>query len=383
MEIKSGLDQVDAGNYLSIFMGARVGLLTGPSGISASLVSSIDILKKRCNLTALFGAEHGIRGDVAAGGTVETYSDPRTGLQVYSLYDKTRIPKPEMLRDIDIMAIDIQDIGCRYFTYISCMKGVMEACAKAGKKVVVLDRSNPINGLSVEGNIPEQNLLSYVGAMAIPNRHGMTIGELALFLNGEQGINCELDVIPAAGWNREKYADETGFLWVSPSPNITCLATAIVYPGTCLFEGTTISEGRGTTKPFEYIGAPWLDAEDLAEELNRLKMPGVLFRPVYFKPYTSKHAGLLCKGVQLHITDKLALHPVCVGVEMLKVIAARSGDKFEWIKSEEEKGSFFIDLLAGTEILRKYEWDKYIEDCKRGAESFKHLRTKYLIYQQD
>jgi uncharacterized protein YbbC (DUF1343 family) len=288
-----------------------------------------------------------------------------------------------MLDDIDILAIDVQDIGCRYFTYISCMKGVMEACAKAGKKVVVLDRSNPINGFSVEGNIPEQKLLSYVGAAAIPNRHGMTMGELARLYNGEYGINCELDVLTVAGWNRRSYADETGFLWVSPSPNIPCLAAAIVYPGTCLFEGTTISEGRGTTKPFEYIGAPWLDAEDLAVELNRLEMPGVLFRPVYFRPYTSKHAGLLCKGVQLHITDKLSLSPVRVGVEMLKIIAARSGDKFEWIQSEEGKGSFFIDLLAGTETLREHKWDEYIEACKRGAESFKQLRLKYLLYQQD
>jgi uncharacterized protein YbbC (DUF1343 family) len=383
MEIRNGVDRLLRDGAEQWLGGnRRLGLITSPTGLSASLVSTIDILRERLNLRALFSPEHGIRGDVEAGSTVKTYKDPWTGLPVYSLYEggKPHRLEPSMLEDIDMMIFDIQDIGCRYYTYLAVMYNALKACAAAGKPFIVLDRYNPINGVDIEGNIPESGFFSDVGIAAIPQRHGMTVGELAGFFNMEEDIGCDLRVLTVSGWRRDSYGDETGFPWVNPSPNIPGLDAALLYPGTCLFEGTNISEGRGTTKPFEMIGAPWLNAEDLAKKLNACELPGIVFRPVYFKPCTSKHRGKSCGGVQAHILNRRVLRPVRTGVVMLDMIRKLSGEQFEWLCPQRKDEAYFIDLLSGTELLRRAPASCYMEDCETGSARFSDMRKPYLLY---
>jgi uncharacterized protein YbbC (DUF1343 family) len=383
MKIQNGVDrllQEGAGQWLG--ENRRLGLITSPTGLSVSLVSTIDILRERFNLRVLFSPEHGIRGDIKAGSPVETYEDPRTGLPVYSLYggDKPyRLDLP-MLEDIDVLIFDIQDIGCRYYTYLGVMYGALKECAAAGRTFVVLDRYNPVNGIDVEGNIPGSGFLSDVGVSSIPQRHGMTVGELAGFFNTEENMRCDLRVVMISGWHREFYGDELGFPWVNPSPNMPGMDAALLYPGTCLFEGTSISEGRGTTKPFEMIGAPWLNAEDLAKELNACELPGVIFRPVYFRPCTSKHQGKSCGGVQAHIMNRRTLRPVRTGIVMLDMIRRFSGEQFEWLCPQEKDGRYFIDLLAGTDMLRLNSAPHYLADCESGSAWFSDMRKPYLLY---
>jgi uncharacterized protein YbbC (DUF1343 family) len=357
----------------------RLGLITAPTGLSSGLISTIDILRERFKLCALFAPEHGVRGDVEAGGGLESYRDTRTGLKVYSIYDnKANRPSRTMLKDIDLLLIDIQDVGARFYTFISTMYNAMEECAGAGKTFVVLDRFNPINGLTVEGNILDPRFRSFVGIAPIPQRHGMTMGELALFFNKECGINCSLKVIPLAGWKREQFGDETGCPWVNPSPNIPGLDAALVFPGTCIFEGTNISEGRGTTRPFELIGAPWLDPEALAESLNALKLPGFIFRPVYFTPWASKFKGELCKGVQVHIIDRYTISPVKMGLSLLEAVQDQDSGRFAWRSPVADR--YFIDLLAGTDMLRKGQRAEYRRACEEGAAAFLSARQPYLLY---
>jgi uncharacterized protein YbbC (DUF1343 family) len=374
--IQNGIDRLITEDFG--LKGKRLGLITTVTGLSASLVSSIDILRERFNLCALFAPEHGVRGDVDAGGDVATYTDPRTGLTVYSLYGGDNRPSPAMLENIDILLIDIQDIGCRFFTFISTMFNAMEECAVAGKTFAVLDRCNPINGLDVEGNILDIGFKSFVGIAPIPQRHGLTMGELAGFFNKACGINCDLNVIMVQGWKREQFGDELGIPWVNPSPNIPSVDAALVYPGTCIFEGTNISEGRGTTRPFEMIGAPWLDAEALADTLNGQKLPGLLFRPVHYKPYTSKFKDELCKGVQIHVADRKIVSPVQAGLRMLEAIRDQDRPKFAWRPAADNR--YFIDLLAGTDMLRKGQTAEYVAACAEGGASFAEQRKPYLLY---
>ncbi len=358
--------------------GRRLGLVTTVTGVTKALTPTIDILRGHYTLAAMFSPEHGVRGDRMAGERVDDYTDAATGLPVYSLYGSTRRPSADMLADIDALVFDIQDVGCRYYTYISTMLNAMKACAELGREMVVFDRPNPIGGIAVEGNIPGDGLLSFVGPAHTPQRHGMTVAELALMFNAKYGIGCALSVVPMKGWRRDMHYDDTGLLWISPSPNIPGLDCALLYPGTCLFEGTNMSEGRGTTKPFEIIGAPWLDAGMFAAELNRLRLPGVLFRPVHFTPTASKHKNELCGGVQAHITDRAALQPVSTGLHMLDTAQKLSGARLEWVTGE---GGYFIDLLAGTSELRL--------GCPAGelqlrwaadAAAFGRERSEYLLY---
>lgn len=380
MTVKNGIEQLD--KIKKALGGARVGLVTAPTGVNARLEHTIDILREQCNLVCLFSPEHGVRGDIAAGGDVPDAVDSRTGITAYSIYGGENRPTAEMLDKIDVMVMDIADVGCRYYTFISTMRNVMEECARNNKKFVVLDRVNPINGVSVEGNILDMRFFSFVGTAPIPQRHGMTVGELAALFNSEYGINCDLSVVGLQGWSRELFFDDCGLLWINPSPNIPSCDTAVLYPGTCLFEGTNLSEGRGTTRPFEMIGAPWLDADEAAEILNKLDLDGVIFRPAYFEPSFSKHYGLLCKGVQVHVSDRRAVKPVEVGIKMLFALKSLSGDSFAWVPPSREKAGYFIDLLAGTDALRDPALDggKLLDDWKRDAESFKVLREKYLLY---
>src|SRR5215510_7347920 len=259
---------------------ARVGLIVNPASINSRFEHTADLFHQHpgINLTALFGPQHGIRGETQDNMIEwQTFRDTRTGLPAYSLYGETRKPSPEMLGDVDVLVFDVQDVGTRVYTFVYTMALAMEAARDNGKRFIVLDRPNPIGGLQIEGNILEPAFSSFVGMFPIPMRHGMTVGELALLFNEAFGIGCSLDVAPLEGWTRADYYDRCGFPWISPSPNMPTLDTAIVYPGSVMFEGTNVSEGRGTTRPFEMIGAPWIDPYILAEKLRCSSLPGAIF----------------------------------------------------------------------------------------------------------
>jgi len=378
--VKNGIDCIEKYSYL--FEGKRLGLVSSPMGVDRNLRSTIDILNEKFNLTALYSPEHGIRGNLQAGAAVDTYVDEATGITVYSLYGKNKKPSPEILENIDVLVIDLQDVGSRYYTFLYTMSYCMESCEENNKTVVVLDRPNVIGGEAVEGNILDVNFKSFIGMYPIPQRFGLTIGELAQLLNKEFNINCDLKVAKLEGWRREAYFDDTDLLWINPSPNIPSVNTAVLYNGTCLFEGTNISEGRGTTKPFEFIGAPWLDAYKLADKMNKKGLEGVIFRPVYFEPAFSKHKGELCKGVQVHVKDKRKVKPVKVGINLLYEVMDMNKDKFEWLPPFKEGANYFIDLLTGTDEVRnrKFEADTFIEKWERESKDFKKIKEKYHLY---
>ncbi len=365
------------------FKGKRVGLVTNMTGVDKRLVSTIDLMNEHpdIHLVALYGPEHGIRGDAKEGEAVDSTKDSYTGIPVFSLYGDTRKPSKEMLDSVDVLVFDIQDIGSRYYTYIYTMAYVMEACAEQGKQFVVLDRPNPISGAVMEGNLIEKGIRSFVGLYPIPNRHGMTVGELALFYKHEIGINCDLTVVQMEGWGRKMYYDQTSLFWVPPSPNTTSIDMSILYPGTCLVEGTNLSEGRGTTRPFEYIGAPYIDGYRLAKEFNEKKVAGVLARPTSFKPMYQKHVGKVCEGVQLHVEDRHTLHSFKTGLTLLETIADMYPNDFEFSNQGER---YFFDLLAGTKELRgiilKGQTADFLHECADQVEQFKKQVEPYLLY---
>lgn len=379
--VLTGIDRVEI--WEEMLKGKRVGLLTNPTGVDRNLRSSIDILNEKVNLVKLFSPEHGVRGNVQAGEKVEDYVDAVTGLPVCTLYGAKKIPSPEMLEDIDVMVFDIQDVGCRLYTYLYSMAYSMRACGQNGKQFVVLDRPNPVGGEKVEGGLIDEECRSFVGLYPIPYRYGLTIGEMAMLFKNEFGEECDLQVVPMSGWTREMYFDQTGLPWVLPSPNMPSLDTAFVYPTTCLYEGTNISEGRGTTKPFEFVGAPWLVAEDLANAMNAYELPGVKFRPACFTPTFSKHEGKLCQGVQVHVTDREAFLPVKTGLFLLKEVKKMSGEKFEYLPPLSEKIHPMIDLNTGSDYIRTHDdFDIYeiLQKWGREAYQFKQDTEKYHIY---
>jgi len=337
-------------------------------------------------LTALFGPEHGIRGDLQGGLAAESYTDGRTGLPVYSLYGRTKKPTMDMLSNVDVLLFDIQDVGTRYYTYIYTMSYAMEAAAEAGIPFVILDRPNPINGISVEGNILNPEFKSFVGRHPIPVRHGMTVGELAMLFNVEYGIEADLEVVRMQGWLRDMWFDETGLIWVQPSPNIPTLDTAIVYPGTCLLEGTNVSEGRGTTKPFELAGAPWIDSSKLSAELQSRELKGVLFRQAHFTPTFSKYRGERCSGVQVHVTERHDFKSFETGLHIVDAIRKLHPDRFEWTKPK--SGSrYYFDTLAGTDKIRKQLCDgacvrDIIDGFQEELSKLVEIRKNYLLYDQ-
>ncbi|WP_040984487.1 exo-beta-N-acetylmuramidase NamZ family protein [Oceanobacillus jeddahense] len=364
--------------------GLRVGLVTNMTGVNEKLQPSIDLFAEHpaINLVALYAPEHGIRGDAKEGEKVSSSRDNATGLPVYSLYGQTRKPSQEMIADVDVLVFDLQDIGSRYYTYIYTMASVMEACMEYGKKLIVLDRPNPVSGINMEGNLVEQDVRSFVGLLPIPNRHGMTVGELALLFKNEFAYSCDLSVIPMEGWKRRMYFDDTNLFWVPPSPNTPVIDMAILYPGTCLIEGTNVSEGRGTTKPFEWIGAPFIDGQKLAKVYNDRSLPGVLARPISFVPTYQKYKGEVCNGVQLHIENRNTLHALQAGVALVETIATIYPNQFQFIQNENEK--YFFDLLAGTKRLRKYilagKAVRYLEESQQELDEFNKTRKKYLLY---
>lgn len=378
--MKLGIDQIDY--WLPILEGKRVGLITNPSGVNSKLTSTIDILKEKVNLVRLYSPEHGVRGDIQAGEKVETYIDERTSLPVITLYGKNKKPTKEMLDEIDILAMDIQDVGSRLFTYLYTMSYCMQGCAEWGKTFVLFDRPNPIGGEKVEGNIIKEGFTSFVGLHPITYRYGLTIGELANFFNIEFNIHCDLIVIPMEGWTRNMYYEDTKLAWVLPSPNMPTVDTAVVYNSTCIFEGTNISEGRGTTKPFEFVGAPWLDGGKLADKLNDLNIGGVFFRPIFFNPTFSKHAGTLCSGVQLHVTDRNSFSAVKTGLHLLEEIIKMSGKYFEYLPPMYDKGKPMIDYNTGDDYIRTHDFsaEEVYEQYKKDEEEFIMRKIKYHIY---
>lgn len=381
--VKLGLDVFLEQTYKD-FIDQRIGLITNMTGVNQRLIPTIDLFHQhpKIQLTALYSPEHGIRGDLKEGQKVQSSIDPHTRLPVYSLYGESRKPTEKMLKDVDVLVFDLQDIGARYFTYIYTMAKVMEAAREHKKEVVILDRPNPISGISVEGNLVEADYRSFVGMFPLPNRHGMTVGELALLFNDRSKYNCSLTVVQMEGWKRNNYFDETNLQWISPSPNTTNLNMMILYPGTCLFEGTNISEGRGTTRPFEYIGAPFINGYELAKEFNQLNVPGVIARPTSFIPTYQKYNEEICSGIQLHVIDRYLLNSFQTGVYLLQLIVKMYPEKFEFIKPKE--GRYFFDLLAGTNRLRKAlvreEAEDFLNECKRDVQKFLSERKRYLLY---
>lgn len=341
-------------NHLDLLQGQRVGIVTNQTGLTAGLESTADILchQPGINVTALFGPEHGLRGDVPAGVHVAGEVDPATGLPVYSLYGETRKPTPEMLANVDVLIFDMQDSGARFYTYTWTLAHCMEAAARDGKWLIVLDRPNPLTGLAVEGGVVHPGHESFVGLYPTATRHGLTHGEIALWLKGRHGIDCDLTVIPMEGWRRSMWWEETGLPFVPMSPNTNSMEMLALYPGTCFIEGTNLSEGRGTAMPFQLFGAPWLEERAVVAELQQRELPGVLFRPAYFTPLTSKHQGEFCRGVQIHVTDRNALKPVALGAHIVDVCRRLHPEQFRWV-SYGVNLLRPIDRLTGSDRLAK------------------------------
>ena len=381
--VKTGLEVlVEEG--LPLLEGKRVGLVTNHTGVDARLRSGIELLRasRRWRLVALFGPEHGIRGEAQAGVHVGSTVDRRTGLPVHSLYGETRRPPLALLRGLDALVFDLQDVGVRYATYASTLALVQEAAAEVGVPVVVLDRPNPLNGVQVEGNLPSTEFASFVGIHPVPARHGLTIGELAWLSAAERGLPAPA-VVPMRGWQRGQWFDETGLPWVQPSPNLPTLEALTLYTGTCLIEGTNVSEGRGTTRPFELLGAPWIDPFALVGDLEARGLPGVAFRPAYFTPVFSKHAGALCAGVQIHVTDRESLRPVELGLHLLHALRRLSGGEFAWLRGD---GGHLVDRLLGSDRPRRAldagaSVARVIADWEEQAREFERRRRPYLLYE--
>jgi uncharacterized protein YbbC (DUF1343 family) len=367
-----------------------VGVVCNPASVDAGLRHIADRLATHptARLTAIFGPQHGFRSDVQDNmiETAHAHDEVRR-VPVYSLYSETREPTPEMLGDLDVLVIDLQDVGVRIYTYIYTMANCLKAARKQGLKVIVCDRPNPIGGTQVEGMVLVPGFESFVGMYPIPMRHGMTIGELARLFNDAFGLGADLEVVPMEGWRRDMYFDDTGLTWIISSPNIPTFDTTTVYPGGVLFEGTNVSEGRGTTRPFELLGAPWVVAERFAEAMNRRELPGVFFRPALFEPTFHKHAGKGCGGCQVHMLDRRTFQPVEAGVTLLEAFRASDPDQFRWKDPpyEYEFDRVPIDCLAGSgELREQIDAGTTAREIARSWEApvtaFKELRERFLLY---
>ena len=384
--VELGLERLLEGGSIQ----GRVGLICNQASVDHGYQHAADLLHQHpgIEVRALFGPQHGIRGDVQDNMIETGHSrDRKTGLPVHSLYSETREPTDAMLQDVDVLVFDMQDVGCRIYTFVYTLANCMRAAHRLGKRVVVCDRPNPINGVSVAGNILEPEYASFVGQFPLPTRHGMTVGELARLFNEHFKIGCDLEVIPMNGWRREFWHDDTDAPWVLPSPNMPTLDSATVFPGTVHFEGTQVSEGRGTTKPFELIGAPYIDPDAYADRLNALGLAGVFFRSCVFQPTFQKHAGVSCGGVQIHVTDRDAFEPWFAGIAMAKFAHDMYRDEFRWKEPPYEyvydKNPF--DVISGTAKIREAfekgtELEVIADETKAPLAEFKELRESYLLY---
>jgi uncharacterized protein YbbC (DUF1343 family) len=374
----------------TILDGRRIGVVCNAASVDGDLRHIADRLAThpRARLAAIFGPQHGFRSDVQDN-MIETPHgrDDIRRVPVFSLYSETREPTADMLRDLDALVIDLQDVGTRVYTFIYTMAGCLAAARAHNLPVIVCDRPNPIGGDGVEGPLVAPGFESFVGRYPIPMRHGMTIGELARLFNEHFGIGASLEVIGMAGWQRPMYHDQAGIPWVLPSPNMPTLDTTLVYPGSVLFEGTNISEGRGTTRPFELLGAPWVVAERFADAMTRLELPGVRVRPAVFEPTFQKHAGARCGGCQIHVLDRQAFRPVATGVALVAAFRSSDPDRFRWrdppYEYEREKVPF--DILAGSAELREQveaglPADEIARSWEGGVREFERVRRRFLLY---
>ncbi len=346
--VLSGIDRIEEQDAL--LRGRRVGLMTNPTGIDRGFRSTIDILHARYGLSALFAVEHGIRGDVQAGEKIADTVDGATGVRVYSAYGSASRFTDEMLDAFDVLVYDIQDVGARFYTYLYSLSYAMEACARRGKPVLVLDRINPLGGVRAGGTVLDPHFRSFVGDYELPTRYALTIGEYALYVKDYLGLDLDLTVQPLKGWERRMYLDDTDLGWVAPSPNCQSLDTALCYVGTCVFEGTDISEGRGTTMPFQLIGAPFIDSRLLEKEMAGHALPGLHFRAASFCPTFSKYQGQVCRGVQVHITDRETADVPLGALLLLETIRRLYPDQVTFGKNS--PGPAFIDKLLGTDLFR-------------------------------
>lgn len=383
--VQTGLDRLLAAPPAAL-QHARIGLLTNPSGIAADFRPAVDLIHQSgaMKLAAVFGPEHGVRGDAQAGEHIGSTIDARTGLPMHSLYGATMTPDAAMLAGLDALLIDLQDIGVRYATYATSLARAIDGCAAHGVPVVILDRPNPLNGETVQGNLLDPAFISTVGFHEVCIRHGLTLAELGRLYACHRQLP-EPEIVAMQGWRRRDWYDETGLPWVLPSPNLPTLEAVALYPGTCLVEGTNCSEGRGTTKPFELIGAPWIDPDRVAARLQQGNLAGVAFRSAFFTPTFSKHAGQHCGGVQIHITDRQRLDAVALGVHLLAALMAEHPEDFAWLPPNHEDRPYFIDLLAGGDTLRTTLTDggsvaDLLASWREEAQAFAHQREDVLVY---
>ncbi len=372
-QVKTGIERLE--EYKTLFAGKRVGLITNATGIDRNFNETAFILAQKVKLVAVFSPEHGFLGQVTAGKDVGTYTDQRLGVTVYSLYGPTKKPTADMLKDIDILAFDIQDVGVRNYTYLSTMAYAMQACAEQKKEFVVFDRPNPLSG-KMEGPVLKKGFESFIGLYPIPYRHGLTPGEAALLFNKEFGINVKLSVIPLSGWTRDMYFEDTNLPWVLTSPNIPTLDSVMGYAITGFYTGVGVTNGVGTTKPFEFVGAPWVDAHKLSYQLNNMNLPGMYFRPAAFMPRFGANADKSCYGVQLHFTDKKTVNAVETGARMFYVLRGMAQvDKVNPYSKDR------IDKNLGENSL----WDNLpleetIARWQAECREFAKLAQPYLLY---
>ena len=390
--VRSGLDRVlEEPELQARFRGRRVGLLANQASVTRNLEHAIDALQGAgIELVRLFGPEHGLRGFAQDMEAVGEYVDTVSGIPVTSLYGAdfaSLRPPPDALAGLDCVLIDVPDIGTRYYTFAATAMYLAEAATSAGVKVWVLDRPNPINGISVEGNLIEPRFESFVGAISVPNRHGLTLSELLDFARRFRGRPLDFEVAEVSGWSRHQWFDETGLPWVMPSPNMPSLDTAVIYPGLCLLEATNLSEGRGTTRPFQLFGAPYVDGAHLTAELNKLDLPGVLFRSAVFKPGFQKHAGDVCHGCQIHLLDRAACQPYRTGLAIVWLVRRLVPAHFRWRNQPYEfvKEIPAIDLLCGTDRVRRAVEGEasladIVEEATAGGERYRTQADEVLRY---
>lgn len=383
MVVRTGLDCLIDSDF-DIIRGARIGLVANQTSVSKDHTHIVDaMISSGVDLRMVMSPEHGLLGEAQDGVKIESYVDKQRGIPVCSLYGAHRSPTSKMLESVDAVVFDIQDIGCRYYTFISTMALTMQSCARFGKRFIVLDRPNPINGIDIEGNIPERRFLSFVGLYPIPTRYGLTIGELAKFIDEQYCVGANAEIIPCQGLTRQMWFEDTGIQWVNPSPNMQSKDAALLYPGTCLIEGTNVSEGRGTFAPFQVIGAPWIDGNLLAERLGALQLSGITFAATQFTPKYSKYADIECGGVQIYITDRKHVKPVQTGLYLVKTIHDLYPNYFVFTRNE---GSMYhFDHLAGTDQVRmaidKYlDIDELIANWDIGIKQYRMAIKSCLLY---
>ncbi|MEW6259272.1 MAG: DUF1343 domain-containing protein [Thermodesulfobacteriota bacterium] len=371
--------------------GLRIGLLCNPASVDSRFRHARDLISERFpgRLTALFSPQHGFDAEKQDNMIESDHGiDPTLGTPIFSLYGETRIPTADMLRHIDVLVVDLQDVGTRVYTFIYTMSYCLEAAAAHGKRVLILDRPNPIGGNSIEGNVLEPENASFVGRFPIPMRHGMTIGELARMFNEMGRIGCRIDVVPMRGWRRSMYFDDTGLPWVPPSPNMPSPATALVYPGQVIWEGTNVSEGRGTTLPFECFGAPFIDHRKLA--IDPQVFPGAVLRPMAFEPVSNKWQGTLCRGYHIHVTDRTSYRPYATTLSILQRILHSFPEAFSWKSPpyEYETVRMPIDLILGSRNVRRdiesgRDIDSLTKQWREALEDYDRFRSSFLLYPRE